>query len=209
MAEGFFKMKKRLLAFNLALLSCIFFVSENSIRAQEKAIEQIRRMAEELDAKIKLSEQGAEDSAYAGIVSNELVINRNEHVWPAVGNYQVTYKFYYDNAQTEGHHYPDRLRKVVMKSKMSDRSYYAEYLFNEAGAVVFYYTKPDEPQVGDETSPVQQRVYYAGGRPIRIVKGQKTSDRLNQQELELARKILAAGRRIKEFFASSIALPDS
>jgi len=202
-------MKKRLLAFNLALLSCIFFVSGKSTRAQERAIEQIRRMAQELEAKIRLSEQGAEESTYAGIICNELTVNRNEHVWPAVGNYQVTYKFYYDKEQTEGHHYPDRLRKVVMKSKMSDRSYYAEYLFNEAGALVFYYTKPDEPQLGGETPPAEQRLYYAGGRPIRIVKGLKTSDRLNRQELELARKILATGRRIKEFFDGSLALPDS
>jgi hypothetical protein len=208
MAEEFFKMKKRLLAFNLALLSCIFFVSGNSIRAQDKAIEQIRRMAEELDAKIKLSEQGAEDSAYAGIVSNELVVNRNEHVWPAVGNYQATYKFYYDNAQTEGHHYPDRLRKVVMKSKLSDRSYYAEYLFNEAGALVFYYAKPDEPQVGNETPPVEQRLYFSGGRLIRIIKAQTTSNQPTAPDFKFAGKILTASRQLKEFFAKSLNLPE-
>ncbi len=202
-------MRKRRLPLNFFILACAFFFAGNVVKAQEKDVAQIRCMYEEVGKRIELSEQGVEESSYAGITCNELVVNSNDHMWPAVGNYQATYKFYYDNAQTEGHHYPDRLRKVVLKSKMSDRSYYTEYLFNEAGALVFYYAKPQEPPLGDEPPAPEQRLYYAGGRAIRIVKGQKTSDRLNAQELELARKVLATGRQIKEFFARSLTLPDS
>lgn len=203
-------MSKKLLTFNLILLFCFLFIAGNavSVRAQEKAVEQIRKLYEEIGKRIELSEQGIEESTYAGIICNELTINKNQHVWPAVGNYQVNYKFYYDSAQTEEHHYPDRLRKVVTKSSISDRSYYAEYLFNEAGALVFYYTKPAEPPIGDEPPPIEQRIYYAGGRPIRIIKEQKVSDKLTAQDLEFARKVLATSRHIKEFFARSLNLPD-
>ncbi len=207
--KGNSDMSHRLTAFKLVLLFCfLFLVGNTAAIAQEKAVAQIKRLYEEIGQKIELSERGSEESAYAGIVCNELVFNRNEHVWPAVGNYQATYKFYYDSAQTEEHHYPDRLRKAVMKSHMSDRSYYEEYLFDEAGALVFYYTKPDEPPIGDEPQKVEQRIYFAAGRPIRIIKGQKTADRLTAQDVQLARKVLATGRQIKDFFARSLTLPD-
>ncbi len=193
--------------FNVLLLLCSLLLAVN-VSAQEKAVAEIRRLYEEIGQKIELSEQGGDESPYVEIVCNELVVNRNQRVWPAVGNYQATYKFYYDFAHTEEHHYPDRLRKVVMQSRMSDRSYYEEYFFDEAGALIFYYTKPDEPPIGDEQPPVERRIYFAGGRPIRIISGGKTGDRMGAQDFALARKVLATGRQLKAFFARSLTLPD-
>jgi hypothetical protein len=142
----------------LALLLCALLTAAITIEAQDKAVDRIKRTYEQILKKIELSERGVEESTYAGIFCNEVIANRNDQVWPAVGNYQMRYRFYYDNAGTEGHHYPDRLRMVVMTSRMSDRSYRAEYLFNEAGALIFYYAKPDEPPIGNEPRPLEQRI---------------------------------------------------
>lgn len=201
-------MRRRLPPRELFLLF-LFLCAANVVRAQDGAVAQIRRMADELNKKIELSESGTEESTYAGIICNQLTVNSNEHVWPAVGNYLVIYKFYYDKAEGEGHHYPDRLRKVTMKSSMSDRSYYAEYIFDEAGALVLYYTKPVEPPVGEEVPAYEQRIYFSGGRPIRIARGGKQSDRLSREEHETARKITATVKRLKVFFAGTLALPDN
>jgi hypothetical protein len=202
-------MRHRPLPFKVALLFCSLLLAGNAAAvAQEKAVAEIKRLYEEVGRRIELSERGGDESQYAGIVCNELVFNRNRHVWPAVGNYQATYKFYYDSAQTEEHHYPDRLRKIVMKSSMSDRSYYEEYFFDEASALIFYYSKPYEPPIGDVPPRVEQRIYFAAGRPIRIVTGEKTHDRFNAQDAALARKVLATGRQLKAFFAKSLTLPD-
>jgi hypothetical protein len=191
----------------VTLLCCLVLTGYSHIAAQDRAIERIRRMYDEIGKKIELAEKGVEESTYSGIFSNELIINRNEHVWPAVGNFQVTYKFYYDSAGTEGHHYPGRLRKVVMKSRMSDRAYHSEYLFDESGALIFCYSKPVEPSTGDSPPPPETRVYFSNRRPIRIVIGDKTRERLTAQDLETARKSLATGAQIKAVFASTLALP--
>lgn len=192
-----------------ALLLCLLVATTITVEAQDKAVERIKKTYEQMLEKIELSERGGEESTYVGIFCNEMVANKNDHVWPAVGNYQMRYRFYYDNAGTEGHHYPDRLRMVIMTSKLSDRSYRAEYLFNETGALIFYYTKPDEPPVGDEPRPIEQRVYFANGRPIRVVRGQTPTDRLRAGDRLLATRVIATSKRIKIFFATTLNLPDN
>ena len=202
-------MSRRSLAFNFILLAFILFVPAPAVvKAQDKAVESIKQLYQEIGAKIELSEKGSEDSQIAGVFCSELVVNRNNHIWPVVGTYEMTYRFYYDLAHTEGRPYPDRLRKVVMKSNMSARSYFSEYVFDEAGALVFYFTKPNEPPIGDEPQRLEQRIYFAHGRPIRVIDGQKIRDSLTVKDLEYAREIIKTSRDIKLFFAKSLDLPN-
>lgn len=202
-------MTSRALMPRLALLLCALVASAIAVHAQDKAVDRIKKSYEQLLEKIELSERGVEESTYAGIFCNEVIANRNDQVWPAVGNYQMRYRFYYDNAGTEGHHYPDRLRMVVMTSRMSDRSYRAEYLFNEAGALTFYYAKPDEPPVGDEPRPLEQRIYFANGRPIRLMRGQTTDNRLGADDRVVVARVIATSKQIKLFFTTTLSLPDN
>ena len=202
-------MRNRRLAFTFILLAFILYVPTIAVvSAQEKSVERIKRLYEEIGKKIELSEKGIEESQYAGIFCTELVINNSKHVCPVVGNYEVTYKFYFELAHTEGHEFPDRLRKVVMNSSMSTRSYYSEYLFDEEGALVFYFTKPNEPPIGDEPQRAEQRIYFTGGRPVRIINGQKVRDALSARDIELARGIVNTSRQIKLFFTKSLELPN-
>jgi hypothetical protein len=202
-------MTSRALMPRLALLLCALVATTNAVDAQDKAVDRIKRSYEQIREKIELSERGVEESTYAGIFCNEVIANRNDQVWPAVGNYQMKYRFYYDNAGTEGHHYPDRLRMVVMTSRMSDRSYRAEYLFNEAGALIFYYAKPDEPAIGDEPRPLEQRIYFANGRPIRLIRGQTTDNRLGADDRAVVARVVATSKQIKLFFETTLSLPDN
>jgi len=202
-------MGHKLSAMKLLALGLIFLSSSSTVvSAQDNAVNRIKRLYEDVGKKIELSEKGIEDSQIAGIFCNELVVNRNNHIWPVVGNYEMTYKFYYELAHTEGHPYPDRLRKVVMKSSMSARSYLAEYLYDESGALVFYFAKPDEPPIGDEPQRVEQRIYFAAGRPIRVINGEKIIDSPTAKDRELAREIIKLSNQIKLFFAKSLELPN-
>jgi hypothetical protein len=200
----------RPLAYRFIVLVFVLLIIPESavVLAQDKAVEGIKRLYQEIGAKIELSEKGSEDSQVAGIFCSELAVNKNNHIWPVVGTYEMTYRFYYDLAHTEGHPYPDRLRKVVMKSSMSARSYYSEYLFDEAGALVFFFTKPNEPPIGDEPQRLEQRIYFTSGRPIRVIDGQRTRDSLTTKDLQFAKEIIKTSRDIKLFFAKSLDLPN-
>lgn len=202
-------MMKKVLTRKFALLFFVLLLPTVGIASdQNKAVEQIRRAYDDIGKKIELSEKGIEESSYSGIFCSELVVNRNNHIWPVVGNYKLSYRFYFELSHIEGHEYPDRLRKVVMTSSMSSRSYYSEYLFDESGALVFYFTKPNEPPIGDEEQRVEQRIYFAGGRPIRIINGQKVSDSLTAKDIQLARSVNDTSKEIKLFFTKSLALPN-
>jgi hypothetical protein len=188
-------MKKSLSALNLSVLVLvILFPLVGVVSAQEKLVEQIRRQYEDIGKKIDLSESASDERQYAGIFCNELVFNKNDHIWPVVGNYQVIYRFYYELAHTEGHEYPDRLRKVVMNSSMSDRSYFAEYFYDDSGALVFYFARPDVPPIGLDVQPVEQRIYFEHGRPIRMSNGLKVRDKLTATDVEAARRISSPNR---------------
>ena len=202
-------MTRRQLAFKFVMLTFVLFFSASAVvSAQDKAVERIKRLYQEIGEKIELSENGTEDSSVAGIFCSEIVVNRNKHIWPVVGNYELTYRFYFELSHNEGHPYPDRLRKVVMMSSMSARSYYSEYLFDELGFLVFYFTKPNEPPIGDEPERVEQLIYFVAGRPIRIINGQKTIDAITAKDLAMARGVVSTSRQIKLFFAKSLDLPN-
>ena len=202
-------MKCRLFKFNFAILFLLILVYGSTVlSAQVKSVERIKRINDEIGKRIELSEKGIDESQYAGIFSTELSVNKNKHVWPVVGNYEMTYKFYYDLAHTEGHQYPDRLRKVVMKSSMSDRSYYSEYLFDEAGALVFYFSKPNEPPIGNESPRLEHGIYYERGKPIRLIIGGKVQELVTAKDLEIATGIVKNSVKIKSLFALSLELPN-
>jgi hypothetical protein len=202
-------MRSRLFRFKIAVIFLVLFVFGNTgLFAQDKSVERIKRIYDEIGKRIELSEKGIEESQYAGIFCAELSVNKNKHVWPVVGNYEMTYKFYYDLAHTEGHQYPDRLRKVVMKSSMSDRSYYSEYLFDEAGVLVFYFTKPNEPPIGNEPRRLEQGIYFERGKPIRLISAGTVKELVTAKDLEMAKGIATDSARIKSLFALSLELPN-
>ena len=99
-------------------------------------------------------EHGYEGSLY----NNEWVTNKNSKSWPAVGNYNETIDFWYDD---DPNHLPasDRnpknvLVKVMVSRKASHLLTSEEYLYKN-GKLVFYYSNE-----GEEGRQWETRIYF-------------------------------------------------
>ncbi len=175
-------------------------------QTNEKAIESIRSSYQEVGQKIAFIEQGGEAGQHGELVCNELVINKQNHSWPAVGIYQVTYKFYYDfDADSPNPPpYPNRLVKVVATSAISARTYQQEYLFDKTGSLVFYFSQAKESE-----SLYERRYYFTAGRPLRIIEGKIVKDRLSASDHKNATWVSNKAIQVKDLFKQSLLLPTS
>ena len=90
--------------------------------------------------------------------------------------------------------YPDQLIMVKAERKISDGTYTEEFLFSEAGDLLFYFQKADN----DKTVPSERRVYFVGVRPIRIIDDGKTSDRLAIKSTGAIKDIVAESVKLKD-----------
>ncbi len=115
-----------------------------SLSAVAQTETEIRNHYQDVNQKIQASkEHGMEGELYC----NEWVSNKYSKSWPAVGNYNETTDFWYDD--DPNHLAPsDRdpkltLLKVVISRKASRLTTNEEYLYKN-GHLVFYYTKEDE-----------------------------------------------------------------
>ncbi len=192
----------------LVLLVCLFV---NSAQAQtvEKNVEKIRNFYNDVGKKTGFIEQGGEQGNYGELVSNELVINKYEHSWPAVGIYKSTYKFFYefskDDPNKDPNPYPDRLVKIVVDSQMSTRRYHQEFLYDKTGALIFYFLKAEE----DEDSAKETRIYFNLNKAIRFMENEKKRDSLTASDLKTVREVLKKSGQVKEIFTKSLTLPDA
>lgn len=179
------------------LLVIIFGGSGSQVCAQQdgKRIEEIRRLYDQVNAQIVESESVEEGT---GIYCNELVVNKGDKSWPAVGIYRMVYKFYYTFGDREKDPYPNRLLKITVMTNRSDRHEYAEYLFNPVGQLIFYFEKDDEG------APAERRYYFAANRLIRRMRGQRILDISSREALEAARGTLNEKQKLIEVFLKSL-----
>ena len=191
-------MKKQIFCIAIILLTSLGV----SAQITEKAVEKIRTFYKDVSDKARLAEADAEHGETGELVMNELSINKRNHQWRAVGIYQQTYKFFYRGGDSEEHMYPDQLVMVKVERKESNRSYSEEYVFSDAGALLFYYQKSDN----DKTIPGERHVYFGGIRPLRVIEDGKTRDGLSVRNAAATKEIMASAARIKELFVKSIKL---
>lgn len=182
-------------ALRTTITFCLVAFLGNAISAHaqnsDKQIEEIKRLYKAVNEQIAAAEK---EKPYSSIFCDELVRNVNENPWPAVGIFKSVTKAYYTFSRREGEPYPNKLLQITVTTQRSDRSEYAEYLFNSAGELVFSFEK----QAGDPT--VEVRHYFANGRPIRIVRDQKTLRVPNSNDLKAGRAIMTEGLRLKRMF---------
>jgi hypothetical protein len=162
----------------------------------DKRVEEIKRLYTQVNEQIAESERVEEST---GVYCNELVVNKGDKSWPAVGIYRTVVKFYYTFGDREIDPYPNRLLKITVTTKRSDRQEYAEYLFNPAGQLIFYYEKKN-----DEGSPAESRLYFAANRLIRRMKAQRIVDVNSLQALEDAKGALNEKTKLREIFLKSL-----
>ena len=168
----------------------------------DRAVEKIRTYYREISEKVRLAETDDEQGQIGDLVMNELVINKRNHQWRAVGIFRETYKFFYQGGDSEEHLYPDQLVKAVVTKRISSRNYTEEYLYSASGELMFYF----ETKGSDDVLPIEKRVYFSGRKAIRIVEGTKTRDRLTTKDLITVREIAEQSRKIQEIFIKSVKL---
>lgn len=125
--------------FSFAILLCLTSVAAQAQTDKSKEIRAINehyaKVTEQIE-KIEMDEEAAFESDYA---VNELVVNKLNKSWPAVGNYSVVYRFYYKQVGEQP--YPDQLVMVKKQTVSAARKYFEEYLFGDDGSFVFMFYK--------------------------------------------------------------------
>lgn len=193
-------MKKQIysLAFLLLLSVCV------SAQSTDKAVEKIRTFYTDIAEKARLCETDEDGGEFGELFMNELVVNKRNHQWRAVGRHVLTYKYFYQMTpgDREDHMYPDQLVMVKVASKISDRTYNEEYLYSAAGALIFYFQKAEN----DDQTPAERRVYFSGIKAIRISEDGKTRDKLGVKDATIIKDIMGQSAKIREIFSRSIKL---
>ena len=174
-------------------LACLLVALSCGLGAQtDKRIEAIRQTYQQVNQQIAECEANGE---YSTTFLSELVVNKNNGPYPAVGIYQSVIKFYYTFGDREKNPYPDRLLKITVTTKRSDRTEAAEFLFNPAGQLIFYYEKKESGELRD---------YLAGERPLKIAHGEATAEVSKLGEAALTRAILKEKQKLAGIFRHSL-----
>lgn len=123
--------------------------------------------------------------------------------WHAVGNMENNTEFYFDCEPGFDEECGTDPRKMIVKIVVNyhaagDLSSRAEYVFDDAGELVFAYTK--EQLEADATQ--ERRFYFAGGRLIRVTRDGKNSDgNFPRPDAEAASNTVAEVKRLRNLFA--------
>lgn len=158
----------------------------------DKRIEQIRQHYEQVNAQIAKSETSAGSDLYL----NELIVNKNGRSWPAVGIYEIVYKFYYSFGDREKDPYPNTLVKVTVSTSRSGDRAYAEYLFNPAGQMIFYYEK--------DRFQIEHRHYFESEKLIRLTREQRPIAINSPEALRATNTAFTVAKRLLSLFRQSL-----
>lgn len=192
-------MKKLIAGTSLFLLSIIGISAQSS----DKSVESINKRYAEISAKAKACETDDDQGQYGELFMNTLTINSRNHQWRAVGIYGQTFKFFYRAVENdEKRLYPDQLVFVKVERAHSNRTYAEEYLYSDAGVLMFYSQKAEN----DDEVPSDRRVYFSGAKAIRIIEDSKSRDRLNVKDATIVKAINTESLKISDMFLRSLKL---
>ncbi|NNE98531.1 MAG: hypothetical protein HKN25_05870 [Pyrinomonadaceae bacterium] len=187
-------MKIRLTSVLIFAALAIQVSAQNNV--QEK-VNRIRKVYSEAAQQIAAAEKDEESGTMSPLAVNELILNKLNRSWAAVGNYKVVFRFYYRNKDEEP--YPTELVKVTKNSEISARRYMEEFLFDTGGNLIFYFEISD-----DGETPLERRMYFDRGRAIRVVEDKSMRDKPTKADRSNTGIAMDKGRRIRELFLKSI-----
>lgn len=172
----------------LLLVLVIFSINLSAFAQTDKRIEEIRQIYKETNKLI-------DDSENTEIFLTELVVNKNNGSYPAVGIYNSTVKFFYTYGDREKNPYPNQLLKVIVTTNRSAMTEHSEFLFNSSQQLIFYFEKKDEEE---------RRFYFSVEKPFRILNGDKVLNINNKEDIEKTKVILAEKKKLVEIFKNSL-----
>lgn len=120
---------------------------------------------------------------------NLLQINQNNLSFPAVGNYQPIYKFYWLYDGYDGSY---KIVKVTIQVSVAAHDNYYELLFDESENLVFY--------LKTESGNNDYRYYYKDGKPIRFMENSDIYDDLSSEQISQMKEGIDYGRDIVKLF---------
>lgn len=190
----------------LPIFSAVFILLSAACafaQSTDKTVESINKRYAEISAKVKACETDDDQGEYGELFMNTLTVNSRNHQWRAVGIYGQTFKFFYRAVENdEKRLYPDQLVFVRVERTQSNRKYAEEYLYSDAGVLIFYSQKAEN----DGDAPADRRVYFSGRKAVRIVEDTKSRDRLTAKDGATVKAIDAANLKIGDTFLRTIRL---
>ena len=177
------------------LITCLSCTTLVQAQPGDKRVTAIERLSTQINEQIAESERVEESN---GIYYNELVINKGDKSWPAVGIYRAVVKFYYTFGDREKNPYPNRLLKITVTTNRSDRSEFAEYFFNAAAELIYYYRKDGE------SSESEQRCFFISERVVRLTKGKRLVGIRSRERVETATAALDSKKSLLAIFLKSL-----
>lgn len=169
-------------------------------QSTDKTVEAIDKRYTDIAEKARLCESDDEQGEIGALFMNTLDINARSHQWRAVGIYRPMYKFFYKGVENdEKRLYPDQLVFVKAERKVSAITTTEEYLFNDAGALVYYsYT--------DDMGRAEIKTWFAAGKAIRIEQDGKARTRMTKADVSTTNERLATAAKLMQVFKRSIEL---
>jgi hypothetical protein len=179
----------------LILFIWAFFAAPSFAQSNDAKVEEIRRIYQQTNEQLAEAEKSFAESR---IYLSELIVNKGGTMYPAVGTFRSTIKFYYTFGNREENPYPNRLLKIMVLTDRSANTESSEYLFSRAGQLIFYFEKSTY-----ETA-TESRFYFSNGKVISILRGQKSADIKSRQEIAASRAVQAQAEKLVGIFNRSL-----
>jgi hypothetical protein len=167
----------------------VFAVSNASAQQEAKRIAETDALLSRTNEQIAGSHA---DGEYSSVYLAEMIVNKNNGSYPAVGIFRTIYRFYYTYGDREKNPYPNRLIKIEIETKRSDRTETTEFLFDEGGKLIFYLDKKDEADF---------RIYFAAEKPLKLLKGERDLKTTDREAVQSAKNALAEKRKLGAIFS--------
>lgn len=164
-----------------------------SAQADER-IENIKKIYEQTNRKIAETNENGE---YSTVFLAELVINKNNGSYPAVGLFQTVYKFYYTYGDREKNPYPNRLLKIEIETKRSANIEIYAFLFNEKEQLIFYFDRKSETE-----NVIEKRIYFQNETVIKSLLGEQNLP--NAETLKISKTALTEKKKLAAMFQNAL-----
>jgi len=162
--------------------------------ASKVALQGIKERFEKTNTEITAIEKSAEAAKASAISVDHYITNALNRSWEGVGNYKVSYKFYYIHDAPNDE---NRLLKISRVIESATRSYHEEFYYNDAQQLIFYFQKTNDTEY-----PKERRIYFHQGKVIRLIDDQFSRDDYTEGDKELVAGVLKSEKAIKLKFTS-------